>query len=58
MIASQDKGTTSIALVHEALYSARQRDIGVARALENANIDPQLLDAPRARVSASSFARL
>ncbi|VVP59896.1 putative HTH-type transcriptional regulator [Pseudomonas fluorescens] len=58
MATSQDRGTTSIALVHEALYSARQRDIDVARALENADIDPQLLDAPRARVSARSFASL
>jgi AraC-like DNA-binding protein len=58
MATPQDKRTTSIALVHEALYSARQRGIDVARALENAGIDPQLLDAPRARVSASSFARL
>jgi hypothetical protein len=30
----------------------------VALALENADIDLQLLDAPRARVSASSFALL
>ncbi|AKV10065.1 AraC family transcriptional regulator [Pseudomonas fluorescens NCIMB 11764] len=53
-----DKGTTSIALVHEALHSARQRDIDLAPVLAIADIDPQLLDAPRARVSAASFARL
>jgi hypothetical protein len=58
MVTPQDKGTTSIALVHEALYSARPRSIDVALALENADIDLQLLDAPRTRVSASSFARL
>ncbi|MGF6317759.1 AraC family transcriptional regulator [Pseudomonas frederiksbergensis] len=53
-----DKGTTSISLVHEALYSAKQRGMDLALALANADIDPQLLDAPRARVSAVSFARL
>ncbi|VVP17608.1 putative HTH-type transcriptional regulator [Pseudomonas fluorescens] len=54
----QDKGTTSITLVHEALHSAKQRGMDLAFALVNADIDPQLLDAPRARVSAASFARL
>ena len=54
----QDKGTTSIALVHEALYSARQRQLDLTVALANADIDAQLLNAPKARVSATSFARL
>ncbi|WP_053180045.1 AraC family transcriptional regulator [Pseudomonas kilonensis] len=54
----QDKGTTSIALVHEALHSARQRQLDLTAALANADIDSQLLDAPKARVSATSFARL
>ncbi|MBB6287525.1 MULTISPECIES: AraC family transcriptional regulator [unclassified Pseudomonas] len=54
----QDKGTTSIALVHEALYSARQRQLDLTAALANADFDPQLLNAPKARVSATSFARL
>jgi AraC-like DNA-binding protein len=54
----QDKGTTSISLVHEALHSAKQRGMDLALALANADIGPQLLDAPRARVSAVSFARL
>lgn len=58
MVTPQDKGTTSIALVHEALYSAKQRGIDVALALGKADIDPQLLDAPKARVSAGSFAQL
>lgn len=54
----QDKGTTSIALVHEALHSARERGLDLTIALANADIDPQLLNAPKARVSATSFARL
>lgn len=58
MVTPQDKGTTSIALVHEALFSAKQRGIDVALALRKADIDPQLLEASKARVSASSFARL
>jgi len=58
MTTPQDKGTTSIALVHEALQSARHRCLNLTVALANADIDPQLLDAPKARVSASAFARL
>ena len=54
----QDKGTTSIALVHEALHSARHRCLDLSVALANAEIDPLLLDAPKARVSATAFARL
>lgn len=54
----QDKGTTSMALVHEALHSARERGLDLTMALANADIDPQLLNAPKARVSATSFARL
>lgn len=46
------------ALVHEALYSARQRQLDLTSALANADIDPQLLNAPKARVSATAFARL
>lgn len=49
MATPQDKETTSITLVYEALYSARQRHIDVLGALANADIDPQLLDTPRAR---------
>lgn len=58
MATAQDKGTTSIGLVHEALFSARQRHKDVSLALQAADIDPELLDSPRARVSAAAFARL
>ncbi|WP_268263322.1 AraC family transcriptional regulator [Pseudomonas morbosilactucae] len=47
-----------MALVHEALHSARERGLDLTMALANADIDPQLLNAPKARVSATSFARL
>lgn len=53
-----DKGTTSIGLVHEALYGARQRGIDVSAALQKARIDPQLLSASQARVTAASFSIL
>ncbi|WP_057395763.1 AraC family transcriptional regulator [Pseudomonas fluorescens] len=58
MATSQDNGTTSIGLVHEALLSARQQRIDVAPALREADIDPQLLNSPRARISPAAFARL
>lgn len=53
-----DKGTTSIGLVLEALHGARQRGLDVSGALSVAGIDPQLLTAPHARVSAAAFSRL
>jgi len=58
MVVIADKGTTSIGLVHEALYGAVQRGIDVQPVLREAGIDPGLLDAPQARVSAMAFSRL
>lgn len=58
MTLAYDKGTTSIGLVHEALAGAIERGIDTAPALARANIDPALLLAPHARVSASAFSQL
>ncbi|KAA8562827.1 hypothetical protein FX985_02893 [Pseudomonas extremaustralis] len=38
----QDKGTTSIALAHEALHIARERGLELTIALANADIDPNI----------------
>ncbi len=58
MTSETDKGTISIGLVHEALAAARLRRLDIAPVLAKAEIDPRLLDAPRARVSAAVYARL
>jgi len=58
MALAPDKGTTSIGLVHEALQGARARGLDVSAILQQAQIDPQLLEAPHARVSAGAFSRL
>ncbi|KQB54354.1 AraC family transcriptional regulator [Pseudomonas endophytica] len=54
----QDKGTTSIGLVHEALQGALRRQLDTSTVLQQARIDPQLLTSPQARVSAAAFSRL
>jgi AraC-like DNA-binding protein len=54
----QDKGTTSISLVREAILVATQRNLDVAAALQHAGIASELLKAPKARVPALAFARL
>lgn len=53
-----EKGTTSISLVREALAGAERRGFDIGTILTQAHIDPALLQAPRARVSATAFARL
>lgn len=58
MTLAYDKGTTSIGLVHEALAGAIARGIDIAPALARADIDPALLLAPQARVSAGAFSQL
>ncbi|WP_028627205.1 AraC family transcriptional regulator [Metapseudomonas resinovorans] len=58
MVLPADKGTTSIGLVHEALHGALHRGLDVSLALRQAHIDPELLTAPQARVSAAAFSRL
>ncbi|MFW0756316.1 AraC family transcriptional regulator ligand-binding domain-containing protein [Pseudomonas sp. H11T01] len=54
----QDKGTTSIGLVLEALEGASRRQLDTSIALQQARIDPELLTSPQARVSAAAFSRL
>lgn len=54
----QDKGTTSIGLVYEALQGALHRQLDTSTVLQQARIDPQLLTSPQARVSAAAFSRL
>jgi AraC-like DNA-binding protein len=58
MTEAQDKGTTSIGLVREAILVATQRNLDVSAALQHAGIASELLDAPRARVPALAFSRL
>jgi AraC-like DNA-binding protein len=58
MTDTQDKGTTSISLVREAILVATQRNLDVAAALQRAGIASELLEAPRARVPALAFSRL
>lgn len=53
-----DKGTTSIDLVREALAGARALGHDIDSILTRADIDPALLQAPQARVSATAFSRL
>ena len=55
---AQDKGTTSIGLVREAILVATQRNLDVPAVLQQAGIAAELLNAPRARVPALAFSRL
>jgi len=55
---AQDKGTTSISLVREAILVATQRNLDVSAVLQHAGITAELLDVPRARVPALAFSRL
>jgi len=52
------KGTVSIELVHEAIHAAALRNMDLARVLEAAKLDRDLLNAPRARVSAAAYSRM
>lgn len=58
MTESQDKGTTSINLVREAMLVATQRNLDVNAALQQAGIASELLSIPKARVPALAFSRL
>lgn len=58
MIEVQDKGTTSIGLVREAVYVAAQRNLDLHAALQHAGIADELLNVSKARVPALAFARL
>ncbi|KQU89012.1 AraC family transcriptional regulator [Variovorax sp. Root318D1] len=52
------KGTVSIELVHEAIHAAALRNMDLSRVLEAAKLDRDLLNAPRARVSAEAYSRM
>jgi AraC-like DNA-binding protein len=58
MTEAQDKGTTSIGLVREAILVATQRNLDISAALRHAGIASELLNVPRARVPALAFSRL
>lgn len=58
MTEAQDKGTTSINLVREAILVATQRNLDVNAALQHAGIASELLSIPKARVPALAFSRL
>lgn len=50
-----EKGTISVAFVHEALHCLRDRGIDERPLLSKAGISPELLAAPQARVSSSHY---
>lgn len=58
LAASSPRGTISVGLVREALQVARERAIDVAGVLAHAGIAAELLDAPKARISAAAYAQL
>lgn len=55
---SQDKGTISVALVHEALQVATARGMDVQAILLRAGVGADLMAAPKARVTAKVYAQL
>jgi hypothetical protein len=52
------KGTVSIELVHEAIHAAALRNMDISSVLESAKLDRDLLNAPRARISAAAYSRM
>ena len=52
------KGTISISLVREALFSAEQRGFCTTTLLQQAGISPDLLQSDKARVSVTQYAQL
>ena len=52
------KGTVSIELVHEAIRAAALRNMDISGVLEIARLDRDLLNAPRARISAAAYSRM
>jgi AraC-like DNA-binding protein len=52
------KGTVSIELVHEAIHAAVLRNMDISSVLEIARLDRDLLNAPRARISAAAYSRM
>lgn len=52
-----DKGTISISFVREGLVCLKSRGLDAKPLLEEAEISPELLDSPSARVSAENYGR-
>jgi len=52
------KGTVSIELVHEAIHAAALRNMDISSVLDIAKLDRDLLNAPRARISAAAYSRM
>lgn len=52
------KGTIAIELVHEALHAAQLRNMEITHVLELAKLDRELLNSPRARISAAAYSRM
>lgn len=57
-VATPDKGTISIAFVHEALAGLRARGVDGAALLAQAGISAELLESPQARVSSVHYGHL
>jgi AraC-like DNA-binding protein len=55
---SKDRGTISIAFVHEALQCIRERGLDSDALLLAAGISPELLNSPQARVSSTHYGNL
>lgn len=55
---SPDRGTISIAFVHEALQCIRERGLDADALLLAAGISPELLNSPQARVASTHFGNL
>lgn len=55
---SENKGTISIALVHEALFNAKQKGFNLHQILSKAEIPLELFQSAKARISVSAYAKL
>jgi len=58
MTLKNDKGTISVSLVEETLALARARGLDVLPLVEAAGIAPQMLSAPKSRVSSAQYGAL
>ena len=58
MTEALDKGTISVGLVREAVLVAAERGLDLPAILQQAGIEPALLEAERARIPASVYAQL
>ena len=55
---SDNKGTISIALVHEALLCAKEKSFDIYEILNKAEISLELFESTKARISVSAYAKL